>query len=180
MEAPSGCAEGRGGGDRKAVERFEALKRHDAAWAELSEGYNSHLEEAGRRDCLPFDLEGWDALVDMARVITNTEDVPDGAKQAAKRVLDEDRSCREARAEIEAFRDGAKRHGEFWDPLRAEAEWRDIPTIDLPAYRPLEPPERALRETGRAILDDEPRLRPPPRPVPGRPGDRRRGARPAR
>ena len=144
----------------KAVEWFETLKRHDAAWAELSEGYNSHLEEAGRRDCLPFDLEGWDGLVDMARVITNTKDVPDGAKRAAKRVLDEDRSCREERADIEAFRDGAKRHGEFWDALRAEAEWRDIPTIDLPAYRPLEPPERALRETGRAILDDMARYGP--------------------
>ena len=136
-----------------AIERFEALRGHDAAWAVLSDWYNSFLEEAGRRDCLPFDIEGWGALVDKARVITNTEDVPDGAKRAAERVLDEDRSCREARADIEAFRDGANRHGEFWETLRAEAEWRDIPTIDLPAYRPLEPPEQALRETGRAILD---------------------------
>ncbi len=76
------------------------------------------------------------------------------------RVLEEDRSCREARADIEAFLDGANRHGEFWETLRVEAKRRDIPTIDLPAYRPLDAPERALRETGRAILDDKARYGP--------------------
>ena len=80
-------------------------------------------------------------------------------------MLDHDSACREACTDIEAFLDGAARHGEFWDALRREAErsagpGREIPTIDLPAYRPLEAPERPLRETGQAILRDEARYGP--------------------
>ena len=149
----------------KAVERFDALREHDAAWAGLSEIHESFLEEAGRRNCLPFDLEGWGAVVDTARALAETPGVPDGAALAAQRVLDHDSACREARADIEAFLDGAARHGEFWDALRREAERSagpggEIPTIDLPAYRPLEAPERPLRETGQAILRDEARYGP--------------------
>ena len=149
----------------KAVERFDALREHDATWAHLSEIHNSILEEAGARDRDPFDLEGWGAVVDTARALAETPGVPDGAERAAKRVLDHDSACREARADIETFLDGAARHGEFWDALRREAERSadpggEIPTIDLPAYRPLEASERPLRETGQAILDDEARYEP--------------------
>ena len=149
----------------KAVDRFAALRDHDAAWAGLSEIHNSILEEAGRRNCLPFDLEGWGAVVDTARTLSETPGVPDGAERAAKRVLDHDSACRGARADIETFLDGAARHGEFWDALRRGAERSagpggEIPTIDLPAYRPLEASERPLRETGQAILRDEARYGP--------------------
>ena len=149
----------------KAVERFDALREHDTAWARLYEIHESFLEEAGRRNCLPFDLEGWGAVVDEARALAETPGVPDGAERAAKRVLDHDSACREARADIETFLDGAARHGEFWDALRREAERSagpggEIPMIDLPAYRPLEASERPLRETGQAILDDEARYGP--------------------
>ena len=149
----------------KAVDRFDALRGHDAAWAAFSEMRELILEEARRRNCLPFDLEGWGAMVDEARALAETPGVPDGAALAAQRVLDHDSACREARTDIEAFLDGAARHGEFWDALRREAERSagpggEIPTIDLPAYRPLEASERPLRETGQAILRDEARYGP--------------------
>ena len=150
----------------RAIGRFDALRGHDAAWADLTGMREANLEEARRRDCLPFYLENWDALVDKARALAETPGVPDGAERAAKRVLDDDESCREARAHIDRFLDGAKTHGEFWETLRDEAQRRGaageaIPTIDLPAYRPLDAPERALRKTGRTIMDDEARYDPP-------------------
>ncbi|MDE0277080.1 MAG: hypothetical protein OYH76_14390, partial [Defluviicoccus sp.] len=146
-----------------AIDRFVALRDHDTAWANLSETRKAILEEAGRRDCLPFDLEGWDSLVGKAHAIADTPDVPNGAKQAAERVLDEDGFFREARAEIGGFLDGAARHGAFWESLRQEADRRAgaaIAMIDLPAYRPLAAAELALRRTGQAILDDEARYGP--------------------
>ena len=148
-----------------AMDRFDELRGHDQAWADLSQTHEAILEEAGRRDCLPFDLEGWDGLVDKARAIANTPGVPDGAKQAAQLVLDDDTSWRDTRAEIDRFLAGAARHGEFWDALlqaarRSAGSGGDIAMIDLPAYRRLEAPERALRKTGQAIMEDEARYEP--------------------
>ena len=148
-----------------AVGRFVALRDHDTAWAELSRLRQSIQEEAGRRDCLPFDLGNWDELVGKARAITNTPEVPDGAALAAQRVLDEDSLYRDARAEIGRFLDATNPHDALWESLRQEAERRAaagaaIATIDLPSYRPLEAAELALRKTGQAILDDETRYGP--------------------
>ena len=145
-----------------AINRFEALRGHDAAWAELVEAHGAMLEEAAAQNRMPFDLEGWGALVDKARALAETPDIPDGAERAARRVLEDDRSWGAARTEIDRFLDAAKPHGEYWDALRRVAEpgagaGEAVPVIDLPSYRPLRPPERALRDTGRAILDDEAR-----------------------
>ncbi|MCY4551949.1 MAG: relaxase domain-containing protein [Defluviicoccus sp.] len=149
----------------EAIERFDALRGHDAAWAELSEMREAARQEADSRDCLPFYLETWDALVDKARALDETPRVPDGAALVAKRVLDDDRNCRDARAGIDRVLDGEKPHGEYWETLREEKRRRDaageaIPTIDLSAYRPLDAPERELRKTGRTIMDDEERHEP--------------------
>ena len=134
-----------------AVDRFVALRDHDAAWANLSELREAVLDEARQRNRMPFDMEDWGALVDAARALAQPPGVPDGARLAAQRVLDQDRTRHETRAEIGAFLDGAARHGEFWETLRGEAV--AIPPIEAPSYRPLSAAERALRETGRAILD---------------------------
>ena len=136
----------------EAVNRFDALKRHDATWADLRESHKAILEEAEGRNRAPVDLEGWDALVDKARALAQTPDVPVGAKRAAQLVLDEDRLWRGARAEIVEFLDGARPHGEFWETLQREAQRlaggaEAIPAIDLPSYRPLTTVEQVLRET---------------------------------
>ena len=145
-----------------AMDRFDALRGHDAAWAELVEAHEAILEEAGARNRMPFDLEGWGALVGKARALAETPGVPAGAERAAQRVLGEDRNWSAARTDIDRFLDAAKPHSEFWETLREEAERRAgpggaIPAIDLPFYRSLGSTERALRDTGRAILDDEAR-----------------------
>ena len=142
-----------------AIDRFAALRGHDAAWAELVEARGAILEEAAARNRMPFDLEGWGALVGKARTLAETPGVPDGAVGAAQRVLGEDRNWSAVRTDIDRFLDAAKPHGEFWEALRQAAEpgagaGEAVPVIDLPSYRPLRTPERALRDTGRAILDD--------------------------
>ena len=148
-----------------ATERFEALRGYDAAWAELSESHEAVLDEAGRRECLPFDVEDWGALVGRARTLADGPGVPDGAARAAQVVLDEDTRCRQVRAEIAAFLAAAARHEEFWDGLRDDRTRRarvepDVATVDLRNYRPLTAPERALRKNGQAILDDKARYGP--------------------
>ncbi len=148
-----------------AVQRFEALRGYDLAWALLSGSHKAVVDEAGRRECLPFDMEDWGVLVGQARMLAHGPGVPDGAARAARRVLDEDTRCRETRREIAAFLDGARAHGDFWDGLQDDRTRRarvepDVATIDLPDYRPLTKPERALRKTGRTLLDDGARYGP--------------------
>ena len=148
-----------------AIDRFDALRGHDAAWAELVEAHGAILEEAGALNRMPFDLEGWGALVGKARALAETPGVPDGAVRAAQRVLGEDRNWSAARTDIDRFLDAAKPHGEYWETLREEAERRAgpgeaIPVIDVPFYRSLDEPEQALRKTGQAILDDVARYGP--------------------
>ena len=149
-----------------ATKRFETLRGYDAAWAKLSESHEAVLDEAERRDCLPFDVEDWGDLVGRARALAHGPGVPDGAARAARRVLDEDIRCRKVRAEIAAFLDGAAQHGEFWetpaggqDTAGPGGAGRLRPSI-CRNYRPLTKPERALRKNGRAILDDEARYGP--------------------
>ena len=149
----------------RAVSRFETLRKHDAAWADFSRSYGAVLDEAGQRGRDPFDLEVWDELVIEARALADTPGIPDGAEKAARRVLDHDSECREARVEIAAFLNDAERHGEYWETLQAEAEsFADsagaVAAIDLPSYRPMAEAEHALRDSGRAILDDGPRYGP--------------------
>ncbi len=148
-----------------AVQRFEALRGYDLAWALLSGSHKAVVDEAGRRECLPFDMEDWGVLVGQARMLAHGPGVPDGAARAARRVLDEDTRCREVRREIAAFLDGARAHGDFWDGLQDDRTRRarvepDVATIDLPDYRPLTKPERTLRKNGRTLLDDEARYGP--------------------
>ncbi len=49
------------------VDRFEALRGYDRAWAKLSESHEAVPDETGRRKCLPFDVEDWGELVGAAR-----------------------------------------------------------------------------------------------------------------
>ena len=142
-----------------SVDRLDDLRGHDVAWAKFFDARRTILETARAGTRIAFYVEGWAAFVDEARALARRKGLPDAAREAAKRVLDHDRACRNARTAIEKFLNGGQGHGERWNALRDEAARRaqrepDTSIVDLPGYRPLSDSERRLRKTGQAILND--------------------------
>ena len=143
-------------GDGKAaleadLDRLGELRGHDEAWAALYAMRSDIVERARAERTAAFDLPEWDAFADNARALKARPGLPEAADRAAEVVLDYDDRYRE----VDAFLEGAEAHGARWDALRAEAARGDsISIIDLPGYAPLTEAERALRETGEAILAD--------------------------
>ena len=116
----------------------------------------SIVDQVKAGDGIAFYLTGWAAFAEEARSLAQRKGLPEGAAEAAKRVLDYDRSCRA----VESFFKGAEQHRERWDALQEETERRaqqnpDVSIVDLPDYAPLSDTERGLRETGKAILEND-------------------------
>ena len=133
------------------VQELGDLRGHDEAWAALYVLRGEIVERAGAERTAPFDLSEWNAFADEARALEARPALPEAAARAAKAVLDYDRRCRE----VDAFLNAAKAHAAHWDALRAEAATgENVSIVDLPGYAPLTEAERALRETGEAILAD--------------------------
>ena len=138
------------------VDRLEELHGHDEAWTKFSETRRTILEEAQAQSCIWFHVEGWAAFAQEAGLLAQRKGLPEGAAEAAKRVLDYDSSCKA----VESFFKGAEQHRERWDTLQKETGRRaqqnpDDSIVDLPDYSPLSESERGLRETGKAILENE-------------------------
>ncbi len=145
--------------------RLEELLGHDEAWARWFAMRRLIVEEAQARNTIPFCVAGWDAFVDRARALAGRPGLPVAAAEGAERTLQYDRDRREERSTVEGFLQGAKEYRESWDLLREETgrQVRENPEFsitDLPGYRPLAVLARDLRETGRAIRDDEETYRP--------------------
>ena len=144
----------------EAVRRLDDFSGQDEAWAGLAATRLKVWKQAKANDYMPFHLRGWQALVDEARTVADWPGMPEAAVTLATRVLDYDRACREAKATVEGFFEGARDHRKHWNALRVEARQRTLQghatsLIDLADYRPLADSARQLRETGRTINDDK-------------------------
>ena len=133
------------------LDRLGELRGHDEAWAKLYAMHGGIAERARAEGKVTFDLPEWNELADKAEALLARPGLPEAAARGTRAILDYDRRCRE----VDAFLASAETHGARWDALRAEAARGDsISIIDLPGYAPLTEAERALRETGEAILAD--------------------------
>ena len=133
------------------LDRLGELRGHDEAWAKLYAMHGGIAERARAEGKATFDQPEWDAFADKAGALLARPGLPEAAARGARAILDYDRRCRE----VDAFLEGAEAHGARWDALRAEAaRGENVSIIDLPGYAPLTEAERALRETGEAILAD--------------------------
>ena len=133
------------------LDRLGELRGHDEAWAELCVMHGGIAERARAEGKATFDLPEWNELADEAEALLARPGLPEAAARGARAILDYDRRCRE----VDAFLEAAEAHGARWDALRAEAATgENVSIVDLPGYAPLTEAERALRETGEAILAD--------------------------
>ena len=133
------------------LDRLGELRGHDEAWAKLYAMHGGIAERARAENKATFDLPEWNELADKAGALLARPGLPEAAARGGRAILDYDRRCRE----VDAFLEGAEAHGARWDALRAEAaRGENVSIIDLPGYAPLTEAERALRETGEAILAD--------------------------
>ena len=119
------------------VDRLKELRGHDEAWTKLFDMRRSIVDQVKAGDGIAFYLTGWAAFAEEARSLAQRKGLPEGAAEAAKRVLDYDRSCRA----VESFFKGAEQHRERWDALQEETERRaqqnpDVSIVDLPDYLP--------------------------------------------
>ena len=144
-----------------AVERLAEYRDRDKAWESLAAARQTVLDRAKDEGVPPFYLDGWIAFVAEAQAFSERKELPGAAAALAGRILNYDRTCREARDAVDGFLEGARRHGRQWQSLRREAERRrreeDDPNLsmaELPGYGPLSETARALRKTGEAIRDD--------------------------
>ena len=143
-----------------AFDRLADLRGHDRAWAALFAGRRSLMEEARAAGRIAFYLGGWDAFVGEAREFAERGGLPDGAERAARRVLEYDRGCRDARAAVERFLEDTQTHRERRDALREEGKRRArrdprFSMTDLPECRALFELARQLRAMGGTLRRDE-------------------------
>ena len=168
-----------------AIDRFAALRGHDAAWAELVEAHGAILEEAGARNRMPFDLEGWGRPGRQG---------PCAGGNPGRSGWGRAGGATGARRGPELER-GAVRHRPV--PRRRQTPWRVLGGVargsrtarrpgrgDPRDRHPLLPVPRVEGAGAAGHRAGDPRrrgaLRPLPRPDTGRPRDRCRRARPAR
>ena len=141
-----------------SLDRFAELAGHDAVWARLHARRRVLGARAGSG--LAFHVRGWEAFVADVRAFAGRSGLPQAAAAFAAGVLDEDRLCRERRAEIDGFFEEAHGHERDWRALEEERSrlgrpGRDKPLSDLPGYAALSERARTLRRTGNGIAEDE-------------------------
>ena len=154
-----------------SLDRFAELAGHDAVWARLHARRRALEARAGSG--LAFHVAGWEAFVAEVRSFAERSGLAQTAAAFAAGVLEEDRQCRERRAEIDGFFEDARRHDRDWRALddersRLGRRGRDMPLSDLPGYAGLSERARTLRRTGSAIAKDEAAYGPHLDRVPGR------------
>ena len=133
-------------------------------WASLATEREKVVDRARTERVPPFYLEGWAAFAAKAKALSELEDLPEAAATLAERILEYDRGCREARAAIAGFLEGAREHMRRWDSL--ERQYRrhvqqnpDLSIAEERDYRPLSQFAKALRESADAFLDERNRRR---------------------
>ena len=141
-----------------SLERLGALADRDAVWARLHARRRALGARAGSG--LAFHVAGWEAFVAEVRAFAERSGLPEAAAAFAAGVLEEDRLCRERRADIDGFFEDARRHDRDWKALddersRLGRRGRDMPLSDLSGYAGLSERARTLRRTGGAIAKDE-------------------------
>ena len=145
-----------------AVEQLTEYRERDKAWASLAAARQDVLDRARDEGVPPFFLEGWGAFVAEAEAFSERKDLPPAAAALAERILKHDRECREARAAIAGFLDGAREHQRRWDILEGQSERRrrqqpDLSIADHEGYKPLSGFAKALMETAAPFLGERSR-----------------------
>ncbi len=129
-------------------------------WASLATEREKVVDRARTERVPPFYLKGWAAFAAKAKALSELEDLPAAAAVLAERILEYDRGCREARAAIAGFLDGAREHERRWDSLERQyrRRVRQNPTLSITEerdYRPLSQFAKALKETADPFLDEK-------------------------
>ncbi len=146
------------------LDRLDELRKHDPAWADLHTARGTILQQARAADRPRFYHERWDGFVGEVRAFARREGLSDAATAMARRVLAHDGRCREARAAIADFLDGAREHGRRWDILerqygRRSRQRPNLSITDYRGYRPLSQFAKDLRETADPFLGEVSRRR---------------------
>ena len=146
------------------LDRLDRLREHDPAWADLHATRRTILQQARAAGRTRFYHERWDGFVDEVRAFARREGLSGAATAMANRVLAYDGRCREARAAIADFLDGAREHGRRWDILHTQYRRRlrqrpNLSITDYRGYRPLSQFAKALRETAGPFLGEGSRRR---------------------
>ena len=146
------------------LDRLDRLREHDPAWADLHAARRAIVQQAKAAGRTRFYHERWDGFVDEVRAFARREGLSGAAAAMANRVLAYDGRCREARAAIADFLDGAREHGRRWDILerqygRRSRQRPNLSITDYRGYRPLSQFAKALRETAEPFLGEGSRRR---------------------
>jgi len=141
-----------------SLDRLAELAGHDAVWTRLHATRRMLQERAGSG--LAFHVRGWEGFVADVRAFAGRSGLPEAAAAFATGVLEDDRLCRERRAEIDGFFKDARGHERDWGALEEERRrlgrrGRDMPLSDMPGYAGLSERARTLRRTGNAISENE-------------------------
>ena len=146
------------------LDRLDELRKHDLAWADLYATRRAILQQARAAGRARFYHERWDGFVDEIRAFARREGLSDAATGMANRVLAYDGRCREARAAIADFLDGAREHERRWRILETQYRRRvrqrpNLSITDYRGYRPLSQFAKELRETARPFVGEGSRRR---------------------
>ena len=147
-----------------AVGALAACRERDQAWESLAAARQEVLDRARDEGVQPFYLDGWGAFVAEAQAFSERKDLPPAAAELAERILKHDRECREARAALAGFLDGAREHRRRWDSLERQC-WQerrqrpDISITDQEGYKPLSGFAKTLMETAEPFLGERSRRR---------------------
>ena len=146
------------------LDRLDRLREHDPAWADLHAIRRTILQQARAADRTRFYHEHWDGFVDEVRAFARREGLSGAATAMARRVLAYDGRCREARAAIADFLDGAREHRRRWDILHTQYKRRvrqrpNFSITDYAGYRPLSQFAKALRVTAESFVGEGSRRR---------------------
>ena len=143
-----------------AVGQLTACRDRDEAWTSLVAEREKVVDRARAERVPPFYLEGWAVFAAQAKAFSELEDLPAAAAVLANRILEYDRSCREARAAIAGFLEGAREHMRRWDSLEGQYRRRvqqnpNLSITDFSNYRPLSQFAKPLKETADPYLDEK-------------------------
>ena len=147
-----------------AIGALAACRERDKAWDSLAAARQEVLDRAKDEGVQPFYLDGWGAFVAEAEAFSERKDLPEAATTLAGRILDHDRECREARAALAGFLDGAREHQRRWDILKGQYRERrrrrpDLSITDQEGYKPLSGFAKTLTETAEPFLGERSRRR---------------------